>query len=77
MPNITIYSTPTCHYCVEVKKYLSEKGLTYTDYNVAKDLDKRKEMVAKSGTLGVPVVLIGDDVIVGFDEKAIEKSLAA
>ena len=77
MPNITIYSTPTCHYCIEVKKYLSDKDIKYTDYNVAKDLEKRKEMVAQSGSMGVPVVVIGDKVILGFDKEAIDKELAS
>lgn len=67
--NITIYSTPTCPYCVKVKEYLKEKKLEYTDFNVADDQNKAKEMVAKSGQMGVPVIEIDGEIVIGFDEQ--------
>ncbi len=77
MKNIIIYSTPTCTYCNAAKTYLKGKGLAYSEFNVAADTEKRKEMVDKSGQLGVPVIDIGGKVVVGFDEEEIEAALAA
>jgi len=72
---VTIYSTPTCHFCNLVKEYLKEKGVEYTEHNVAEDLEKRKEMVEKSGQMGVPVVFIGEDMVIGFDQTKIDSLL--
>ena len=72
---VTVYSTPTCHYCHLAKDFFKEKGIAYTEYNVATDLDKRKEMVDKSGQMGVPVIDIGGDIVVGFDEEQVVKLL--
>ena len=68
---ITIYSTPTCHFCELTKNFLTENNVSYTDYNVATDLEKRQEMIDKSGQMGVPVIFIGDEMIVGFDKEKI------
>jgi glutaredoxin 3 len=69
MKNITIYSTPTCHFCQLAKAYMKEHNIAYTEYNVATDLEKRKEMVDKSGQLGVPVIDIGGKILIGFEES--------
>ena len=68
---ITIYSTPTCHFCQLTKDFLTENNVSYTDYNVSSDLEKRQEMIDKSGQMGVPVIFIGDDMIIGFDKDKI------
>lgn len=75
MPAVTIYSTPTCHFCHMAKEFFKENNVAYTDYNVASDLEKRKEMLEKSGQMGVPVIIIGNDLIVGFDRSQIAKLL--
>jgi glutaredoxin 3 len=72
---ITIYSTPTCHFCQMTKDFLKEKGIGYTDYDVAHDLDKRQEMIQKSGQMGVPVIFVGDEMIIGFDKERLVASL--
>lgn len=77
MKNITIYSTPTCHYCQLAKAYLKEHDITYTEYDVASDLEKRKEMIQLTGQLGVPVIKINDSVFVGFQESMIAEAIAA
>lgn len=77
MKNIIIYSTPSCVYCNAAKKFFAEKGLTYTEYNVAADMQKRQEMIEKSGQMGVPVMLIGSRTIVGFNKPVIEEALNA
>ena len=73
---VTIYSTPTCHFCHAAKDFFNEHGVTFTDHNVATDLEKRKEMIQKSGQMGVPVIYIGDDLVVGFDEAKLRELLA-
>jgi glutaredoxin-like YruB-family protein len=64
---VEIYSTPTCHFCHMAKDWLTEKNIPYVDYNVAQDMEKRKEMVDITGQLGVPVIKVGNDVMIGFD----------
>jgi len=80
---VTIYSTPTCHFCQMTKEFLKDKNIAYTDYDVAHDLAKRQEMIQKSGQMGVPVIFVGDpsnpsgqvEMIIGFDKEHLEKSL--
>ncbi|MCE9549294.1 NrdH-redoxin [Candidatus Nomurabacteria bacterium] len=73
MKNVTIYSTPSCHFCHMAKDFFKEKNIAYTDYNVAADAAKRAEMVEKSGQMGVPVILIDNDMVIGFNKpKVIE-----
>ena len=71
MSKITIYSTPSCHFCHAAKDFFNEKGIKFEDFDVAGDLEKRKEMVEKSGQMGVPVILIDDELIVGFNKPKI------
>ena len=73
---ITVYSTPTCGFCVKVKNYFTEKGVAFTDYNVAENKEKAEEMVRKSGQMGVPVIDINGKIIVGFNKSEIDKALA-
>jgi len=68
---VTIYSTPTCHFCQAAKEFFKEKGVEYTDFNVAEDMEKRQEMIEMTGQMGVPVIKIGDDVVIGFDKEKI------
>lgn len=72
---VTIYSTPTCHFCQMTKDFLKEKGIGYTDFNVASDLEKRQEMIQKSGQMGVPVIFVGDEMIIGFDQERLQSTL--
>ncbi len=73
---VVIYSTPTCPYCKRAKDYFSRKGITYTEINVAQDKEKAKEMIDKSGQMGVPVIIIDDEVITGFNQSLLDKLLA-
>ena len=75
-PQVTIYSTPTCHFCHAAKDFFTANKVQFTDYNVATDLAKRKEMVEKSGQLGVPDITVGDKTVVGFDEDRLKELLA-
>jgi len=75
MSKVTVYSTPTCHFCHMAKDYFVEKGIPYEDFDVSKDLDKRKEMMDKSGQMGVPVIIIEDQIVVGFNKPKIVELL--
>ncbi len=72
---VTVYSTPTCPYCHMAKDYLKNHNIKFEDIDVSKDREKAKEMVQKSGQMGVPVIEIGKKIIVGFDREAIKKEL--
>ena len=76
MKKVTIYSTPTCHFCQMAKEFFKDNNVEYTDYNVAEDAEKRQEMVEKSGQMGVPVISIDDQIIVGFDENKLKEALS-
>lgn len=73
MKDVIIYSTPTCVYCELAKTFFKEKGIEYTDYDVSTDNEKRQEMVEKSGQMGVPVIFIGEEMIIGFDKDKVEE----
>ena len=74
-PNVIVYSTKTCPYCVMAKRYLAEKGVKYADYDVGADRSKALEMMTKTGQMGVPVLDINGSVILGFDRMAIDEAL--
>ncbi|HBS58233.1 MAG: glutaredoxin domain-containing protein [Bacillota bacterium] len=73
---VVVYSTPTCPHCVTVKKYLQDKGISYTDLDVAQDQDAREEMMEKTGRMAVPVVMVDENVIVGFDKAKLDQLLS-
>ena len=73
---VVIYSTPTCPYCKRAKDYLSQKGISYTDINVAVDREKAKEMIQKSGQMAVPVIIVDDEIMVGFNQAKLDELLA-
>lgn len=75
MQTVTIYSTPSCHFCHMAKDFFKEKNIAFTDYDVATDMEKRKEMVEISGQMGVPVITIGDKLIIGFNKPKIAELL--
>ncbi len=65
-----------CHFCHAAKDFFKENNVEYTEYDVAADLDKRTEMIDMTGQMGVPVIRIGDDVIIGFDEPKLKELLS-
>lgn len=74
-PKIRVFSTPTCAYCLTLKKFLKERGFEFEDIDVSRDMEAQKEMVEKSNQYGVPVVEIGGEIITGFDREKIAKIL--
>ena len=75
MNTVTIYSTPVCHFCHAAKDFFKENNVEYTEHDVAADLEKRTEMIDMTGQMGVPVIRINDDVIIGFDEPKLKELL--
>ncbi|NQV88208.1 MAG: glutathione S-transferase N-terminal domain-containing protein [Parcubacteria group bacterium] len=75
MKKVTIYSTPTCSYCNMAKEFFNANKISYEAYDVASDSAKRQEMIDKSGQMGVPVILIDDEIIVGFDKGKLSQLL--
>ncbi len=72
---VTVYSTPTCTYCTQIKKYLDEKAIKYSDIDVSKDQKAAEQMVKRSGQQGVPQTDINGQVVIGFDRIKINKLL--
>ena len=72
---VTIYSTPVCHFCHMAKDFFKENNISFTDYDVASDAEKRQEMVEMTSQMGVPVIRIGDDIVIGFDEGKLKELL--
>lgn len=73
--NVKVYSTKTCPWCTVAKKYLSSKNVQFEDLDVSSDRNAATEMVSKSGQRGVPVIEIGSNIIVGFDQNKIDSLL--
>ena len=67
--NITVYTTPTCPYCYQTKEFLSRRGIQFTEKNIAADPVAAQEMIQASGQRGVPVTVIDDQVVVGYDQR--------
>lgn len=72
---VIIYSTPVCHFCHAAKDFFKENNISYTEHDVAMDAEKRQEMVEMTNQMGVPVIKIGDDIVIGFDEGKIRELL--
>jgi len=74
-PRIIVFSTPSCPWCNRVKRYLKEKGFRYRDIDVSKDEKAARDVVRKTGQMGVPVILINNRPIVGFNKAEIDRLL--
>ena len=75
MATVKIYSTPTCPWCKKAKEYFKENNIEFTDVDVSADEAAQKEMIEKSGQMGVPVIEINGKILVGFDQGKIEEAL--
>ena len=72
---VIIYSTPTCVYCNTLKEYLKSKNIAYKEIDESQDEKELEKMVAISGQMGVPVVEIDGNVVIGFDRERIDEIL--
>ena len=72
---VTVYSTATCPYCIRAKQFLKDNNITFENFDVSTDQEKTQEMIRKSGQMGVPVLDIDGEIIVGFDKAKIKEVL--
>ncbi len=75
MKSVSIYTTETCGYCKMAKEFFSKNGIAYQEFDVGRDLAKRQEMIEKSGQMGVPVITVDNDLIVGFNKPKLQELL--
>jgi glutaredoxin-like YruB-family protein len=75
MVEVKVYSTPTCPYCKMVKEFLKENNITFTEVDVAANQTAAQEMISRSGQMGVPVIDIGGQIVIGFDKAKIKNLL--
>jgi glutaredoxin 3 len=74
--NVEIYTTPTCGYCHQAKQFLHERGVPFTEYDVDQDRQAAQHMVQLTGQMGVPVLIIDGEIIIGFNRPRIEQLLS-
>ena len=74
MKKIKIYSSSTWPNCITAKEYLQEKGYEYEEKNVSTDPEAKKELLSM-GYMGVPIIMIDDEVVVGFDKAKLDEIL--
>lgn len=75
MKHVAIFTTPTCQYCKMAKDFFGENKVEYEEKDVASDESARNVMVEKSGQMGVPVIDIEGEIVVGFDEPRLRELL--
>lgn len=75
MPKVKVYSTPSCPYCFTLKEFLKEHNVEFKDIDVSQNKAELDEMIEKSGQMGVPVVNIDGQIVIGFDREKIVKLL--
>jgi glutaredoxin 3 len=72
---VKVYSTPTCSWCTKVKAFLKENKIAYQDLNVAEDRAAAEDIVKRSGQMGVPVIDIDGDLVIGFNQPVLKEKL--
>lgn len=75
MQPVRVYSTPTCPYCVRAKQFLKEQNIPFEDIDVSTNEAAAEEMIRKSGQMGVPVIEVGSEIVVGFDKPRLQAAL--
>jgi glutaredoxin 3 len=75
MKKVVIYSTPACHFCNLAKEYLTKNNIPFESFDVSTDREKQMEILDKTGQMGVPVILIDEEVVVGFNKPVIDQLL--
>jgi len=74
-PKVVVFSTPTCSFCNQAKRYFREKNIRFTDVDVSRDQSAARDMMRRTGQMGVPVILINNKPIIGFDRPKINQML--
>ncbi len=73
--NIKTYTTRTCPHCRRLKEFLEKEGVDFENMDVSSDEKARNEMVEKSSQMGVPVIDIDGEIIIGFNKEKIKEKL--
>jgi glutaredoxin 3 len=73
--NVKIYTTPTCPWCIRTKQFLKDNNINFEDIDVSSNKQAAEEMIQKSGQMGVPVLDIDGQIIVGLDKEKIKTAL--
>lgn len=76
MKTVTMYSSPTCHFCHATREFFKENNIDFTDYDVLADEVRRAEMFERSGQMSVPVIFVDDKMVVGFDQPKLKELLS-
>ena len=76
MKEVKIYTALSCVYCAQVREFFKENNVAYEEFDVSTDAEKREEMIKKSGQMGVPVIEIGGELIIGFNKAKLKKLLS-
>ncbi len=74
-PRVIVFSTPTCPYCQAAKRYLQQRGVPFEDEDVSQNIIAAQYMVQRSGQQGVPVIQVGNEIVVGFDRARLDALL--
>lgn len=72
---VNIYTTPTCVYCQMAKEFFKENNISYQEHDVSSDAKAREEMINKSGQMGVPVIDVEGEIVIGFDKEKLSELL--
>lgn len=75
MNTVTIYTTPTCHFCHAAKEFFAANAIEFTEKDVSASKENADEMISKSGQMGVPVIFVGEELVVGFDQPRLRELL--
>lgn len=75
MKQVSIYSTPSCTYCKSAKEFFAENNVQFQESNVADDMVRRQEMIERSGQMGVPVIIIDQNIVVGYNKTKLTELL--
>jgi glutaredoxin 3 len=74
-PKVIVFSTPTCSFCNAAKRYFRERNVRFTDVDVSRDQSAARDMMRRTGQKGVPVIMINNRPIIGFDRPKINQML--
>ncbi|MEK9635191.1 MAG: glutaredoxin family protein [Candidatus Woesearchaeota archaeon] len=75
MASVTIYTTNVCPWCHKAKDFFDENGIKYSEKNVQQNREYQAELLEKSGQLGVPVITVDDETVIGFNKERLKKIL--
>lgn len=76
MSEIIMYTTPTCGYCHMAKEYFRQQKVTYTEKDISSDADAYADILQKTGQVGVPVITVGEEFVIGFNPKELDRLIS-